>query len=546
MRVSISELELKKLGIEVKKSLLSANLSLDGEKLNYPIIVGDGQCLVVRGIERGNMAFLKPKVPKVVYYAPYFTWDGKAYDGVPVYPDISSAFRSLAKGQKIELANETPVELYDILSRDFEVSVEKGAGEAKKVNVYKMKASSVEEWLGEVNPAIKDAALKILAGLNLETKELEFIKGLLSKNFEAFASLKGFLGKVNSLFCSSPLSVGALTGLRLKDIDEDTYAIYTPQNDEVYVLTPRRLDYGYMTLVDEGVDITKVLDRILVAPVGIEEKDLELKELEWVEKDTTGVTNVLREWRESIAYLDLPFYIIGAHITKLPLEKALKFLQNNLGITERQVYEHYKDSLKDTLNSLNLPDISVAEYFVVLHAGDRTLIPSLPSDHVITPKSNTVKLDTGLKILYKGVLRAVSDLARTLPLSEEAKRFYPILKETMLKVIIPSVSAGKKGGDIHQAAIDGLKARVKGGEPVPEGISLDEYNRDMGHVFGRQEPVTVAFIGGNTETIKAGMVGSVELQWPYKQYAFGIEDSYLAGPDKGINFTSGNTSEESD
>ena len=545
MRVSINEVELKKLGIEVKKDLLSTNLSLDGEKLNYPIIVEDGQYLVVRGIERGNIACLRPNVSKVVYYAPYFTWDGKAYEGVPVYPDISSAFRSFANGQKLELRNETPIELYDILRRDFEVSIEKEVGEAKKVNVYKMKASLVEEWLGDVNPAIKDAALKMLTGLNLEKKELEFIKELFSRNFEIFASLKIFLGKVNSIFCSSTLNIGALTGMRLKDIDEDTYAIYT-KNDEVYILAPRRLDYGYMSLVDEGVDITKVLDKILIAPVGVEEKDLELKELEWIKKDTIGITNVLREWRESIAYLDLPFYIIGSYITKRSIEKALKFLQNNPSITERQVYEHYTDYLKDTLNSLNLPDISIDEYFVVLHAGDRTLIPSVPSDHVITSNSNTLKLDAGIKVLDKGVLRAISDLARTLPLSEEAKRFYQILKKTMIKVIIPSISAGKRGCDIHKVAIDGLKAGIKGSKFIPKGKSLDEYNRDMGHVFGRQEPVTISLIGGNTKTLNEGMVGSVELQWSYKQHAFGVEDSYLVGPDRGINFTSGNISEESD
>jgi len=546
MRISINEVELKKLGIEVKKDLLSTNLCLDGEKSNYPIIVGDGRYLVVRGIERGNMARLRPNVSRVVYYAPYFTWDKEPYEGVPVYPDISSAFRSFAKGQKLELRDDTIIELYDILRRNFDVSIEKGADGAKQMNVYKMKASSVEEWLGNVNPAIKDAALKILIGLNLETKELKFIKELFSRNSGTFASLKTFLGKVNSIFCSSTLSVGALTGVKLRDIDDDTYAVYT-KNDEVYILTPKRLDYGYMSPVYEGEDMRKVLDKILIAPVGVEEKDLEIKELEWIKNETVGITNVLREWRESIAYLDLPFYIIGSYITRHSIEKVLIFLQSNLNITERQVYEHYKDYLKDTSNSLNLPDIAIEEYFVVLHAGDRTLIPSLPSDHVITPNSNTLKIDAGIKVLYKGVFRAISDLARTLPLSEEAKGFYQILKKTMKEVIIPSISAGKRGCDIHKVAIKGLKAGIKDSKFLPKGTkSLDEYNRDMGHVIGRQEPVTLSLSSGDTKTIMEGMIGSVELQWPYIQHAFGVEDSYLVSPDKGINFTSGNISEESD
>jgi len=85
-----------------------------------------------------------------------------------------------------------------------------------------------------------------------------------------------------------------------------------------------------------------VLDEILIVPVSVEEKDLEVKELKWVKNDTIGITNVLREWIESIAYLDLPFYIIGAYITRHCIGKALRYLQNNLNITERQVYEHYK------------------------------------------------------------------------------------------------------------------------------------------------------------------------------------------------------------
>lgn len=272
---------------------------------------------------------------------------------------------------------------------------------------------------------------------------------------------------------------------------------------------------------------------------------MEIKELQWIKKETIGITNNLREWQESIAYFDLPFYIIGSYITKHAIVKALKFLQNNLNITERQVYKHYQNYLKDAFSSLNLPDISIEEYFVVLHAGDRTLIPSLPSDHMITPNSNTLKIDAGIKILYKGVFRAISDIARTLPLSEEAKNLYPILEKTMKEIIIPSISAGKKGCDIHKIAVDGLKARIKDTKLLPEGKkSLNEYNRDMGHVIGRQEPVTLPLSSSCTKTIIEGTVGSVEIQWPYINHAFGVEDSYLVGLEKGINLTSGNILEE--
>ncbi len=542
MRVSINEAELRELGINVKKDLLLPGMNLDAEKFNYPIIVGDKQYLVIKGIEKDNIDFLKPKVAEVVYYAPYFIWDGKTYEGATIYPDISSAFRSFAQGQRLELSDDMPRELYDTLRAGFEVSIEESEVGGKKFNLYKAKASSIEEYLGDLDYSIKETALKILKDLNLEIGEIRFIEDIFTKKFEIFASLKSFLGKANSLLCSSPQNVGALTGLRWRDIDDDTYAIYD-KKDEVYILTPKKLDYDYLSLMDEGINVEKVLNEILVRPVGAEEKDLNVKESKWIKGDIVGITSSLREWRESIAYLDLPFYIIASYITKQAIEKALRFLQNNIGVTERQIHQYYWDYAGDALSSLGLPDLSIEEYFIVLHAGDRALTPSLPTDHAVTMDSNTLKIDAGIKIIYRGVLRAVSDLARTLPLSEEAREFYEVLRAVMVKDVIPNITVGRKGFDIHKIAIDGFKGylnETKINRFMPREKNLEEYNRNMGHILGRQEPATLLFEKGNTQTLKQNMVGCVELQWSYNQHSFGIEDSYIVGSDKGINITSGN------
>jgi len=47
-----------------------------------------------------------------------------------------------------------------------------------------------------------------------------------------------------------------------------------------------------------------------------------------------------------------------------------------------------------------------------------------------------------------------------------------------------------------------------------------------------------ATLEDNTKPLKEGMIGSAEIHWPYKAHAVGFEDSWVAGPNKAINFTS--------
>jgi len=190
---------------------------------------------------------------------------------------------------------------------------------------------------------------------------------------------------------------------------------------------------------------------------------------------------------------------------------------------------------------LYLPHLSVKEWFTIIHAGDRTLIPSKPTDHVITTRSNSVKIDSGVILLYRGVLRAVSDLARTLPLSKGAKGFYEMLRKIIRETVIPSISPEKRGCDVWRVAIDGLKenlGEIRASGLMPEGRSLDECDRPAGHTLPKETDIAILLARSDTKFLKEGMVGSAELHWSYNRHAIGFEDSWVVGPNKGINFTS--------
>jgi len=536
MKVSMNRKELEKLGVE--GGLLKPRAPYDG-RMAWPIILGDGQYLIVKGIEKGNIDYLKPKC-KVLYYGPYFTWE-KSYEGAAVYDSILSALESVVKGQKLELASDVPVGLYNMLRDKFDVSVEEKVN-GVKVNLYEAKASAVDEYMGEVGSSIKETALEIIGNLNLEAEDAGYIEKVFSKPYKAFAPLKSLLGEVDSILCSSPVNVGLLTGIRLQDIDENTYAVYNKDKDRIYILTPKKLkDYSHISLVDENVKLEDVFGDLLTGVVGIEEEDLRVRDYGQIKNETIGISLALREWREAVLYLGLPFLIIAAYVTRHSQERALEYLQDNLGITEMQLYNYYKNCLEDVANSLNLPDISVKEFFTLIHSGDRSVIPARPADHVITAKSNSVKIDSGVILLYRGVLRGLSDLARTLPLSSEAKGFYEMLKKIIREVVIPGISPGKRACDVWRTAIDGLKenlGEIRASGLMPEGRSLDEHDSVAGHTLPMETEVAILLRRSHTKFLKEGMVGCAEFHWPYNRHAIGFEDSWIIGPNKGINFTS--------
>jgi hypothetical protein len=117
-----------------------------------------------------------------------------------------------------------------------------------------------------------------------------------------------------------------------------------------------------------------------------------------------------------------------------------------------------------------------------------------------------------------------------------------MLEKAMLEGAIPAGKGGRTGEDVYWGGLRPLFAgerKLRDWKLIPPGGLLKrDYNRDIGHTFGKQESTTLFFKKGETsQKLQEGMVSAIEYQWPYQGYALGIEDMFVVGPEHGINIT---------
>jgi Xaa-Pro aminopeptidase len=179
---------------------------------------------------------------------------------------------------------------------------------------------------------------------------------------------------------------------------------------------------------------------------------------------------------------------------------------------------------------------------MVLHAGVRTPYPSLPGIFRLSAKMKSLKLDAGIVVKDRGLILACSDLARSITTDKKGEDLYRLMEKAMLEGAIPGGRQGRTGEDVYWAGMRPLlkeERRLRAWKLLPRGGSLKrDYNRDIGHTFGKQESTTLFFKKGeNVQKLKEGMVSAIEYQWPYQGYALGIEDMFVVGPKYGINIT---------
>jgi len=175
-------------------------------------------------------------------------------------------------------------------------------------------------------------------------------------------------------------------------------------------------------------------------------------------------------------------------------------------------------------------------------AADPSHIPARATRHELSALTS-LKIDAGLEIFdEQGHFRAVSDITRSLVGTSEASEFYEILDRALTAGTIASCIPGATGDDVFMAGMNFLehehqRIRDLGLCPDRDDTLANMFGRDIGHLLGKQEPATVAFEKGNSNTLDAGMVAAAELQWPYRDYCIGIEDIFLITDAEPINLT---------
>lgn len=281
--------------------------------------------------------------------------------------------------------------------------------------------------------------------------------------------------------------------------------------------------------------------------IGYEEVDLSWNAWTWLGLHDSGrpATDVFRRWREVRAWEDVPAYVIGSAITLTAIDDALRSVHGGLNegsdVTELDAYQVYRSTVEGQISRNRLP-VRVRTYFTHTHAGNRSHFPAKATKHSLVPLTS-LKIDGGLEIYdTRGMFHAVSDVTRSAVGTPEAETFYRALTHALLDGAIAACRPGSKGEDVFAAGLAKLEreqAEIVSGGFVPDrGRPLSQaFQRNIGHLLGKQEPATIEFQPSSRSALEAGMVGAAEFQWPYRDYCIGVEDLFLVTEEGPVNLT---------
>ena len=108
--------------------------------------------------------------------------------------------------------------------------------------------------------------------------------------------------------------------------------------------------------------------------------------------------------------------------------------------------------------------------------------------------------------------------------------------------MIPNVRAGRTGEAMHRAGVDAVwneRARLAGNSLF---VNLDaperQYDRDVGHLLGKNNLAHLRLVPGDGGTLREGMIACCEYQWPLRSHAIAYEDTCLVTAEGGLNLTS--------
>lgn len=189
-----------------------------------------------------------------------------------------------------------------------------------------------------------------------------------------------------------------------------------------------------------------------------------------------------------------------------------------------------------------MPGIRTARTLTNFHTGARTIFPSNPAPYPLDRACNVLKVDAGCLLFdAEGYLLGCSDIARTLALSEAGQDLYRRFREGVCRALIPAAAAGRCGQELHEIGVASVwdKRRELGTNPLFVDLERPDlsYDRDVGHLLGKNNLAHLRFAHGDRETLQEGMIACCEYQWPIAGHAIAYEDTCLVTPQGGLNLT---------
>lgn len=536
---------------KLKTRFLTTTLNFDAYRAASPILVAnnDKTYIVARHLDRGNMeeyikdADLIPADCMPVYYNPYFAF-------APIFPTAHKDFMAamefvMGKETTMTVNPEIPISLYQTLSERFELVLEEKTPVDLK-NAYKLPLQDVSARFTAGRKTAAGIALHLISA----SKDKEELRKYIENTEDTRFTVLNDLMKANNLdavLCTSPVAVQEIAGLGLERHKDDEFAAcYQAGSEFVYLFSAEPLnDFAGHECEEVFIPFIKsILDH---GKLGIEEQHFSYN---WVDQfnlkseQLVNALQLIRQSREARGAYNLSYYIIASRASAYAIDHAAAWAKEQIlsgnEITEMDISRKYDSLVKEFRENYKIP-FRIEKYWTGLHASDRSITPSYPFDHRVGKNCKALKIDAGLMIRdEKGMHLGASDIARSFAFDENAQEMYGKLEAYMVKDLIPSYKDGIVVKDIYDAAaarIEKDRKRLEEIGMIPESYVGDVFRRDVGHVMGLQEPVSLWFDKGSEQIVREGMICAFEYQWSMQGYSIGVEDIFLIGKDHGINIT---------
>ena len=533
-------------GCSIRDRFLMAVRSLDNPKAVTPFLV---ECDRKRfglfmHVEKGNVeaARLPPDITPV-YYRPYFTFEDS--ERPPhVHSTLADALESVADGQRnIVIDGRAPLSIASELAARFSIEMER-ASEPGTVTLRKAPCRDTIERLGSGRPLAAKAARRLLE----RSPARERLQSYLERNTDdRFAALDdamrgaGFAG----IIVSSTLNVQEIAGVPVGAKHRPLAVIYLAGQSDAWIIEPGRIAGGR-----EFATPAAALRHLLpTGLIGVETEDVGLAlahALGLDDREYKPADRMIRQWRDEHTLPDLPYYIIATRITRHAIDTALHFaakaIRSKSAITEMDPYAVYLRSMREFTASA-LPGARVARTLTNFHTGARTIFPANAAPFPVDSTSNMLKIDAGCLLFdSEGVLLGCSDIARTLPIADGGQELYEVFQRGVRQTLIPGLAPGRSGNDVHAEGSNAVWAQRARLADNPLFVNLDdpprEYDRDVGHLLGKNNLAHLRLVHGDQQQLREGMVACCEYQWPRLGNAIAYEDTCLVADDRGLNITS--------
>lgn len=536
-------------GFDPIDRLLFTAIRRDSNKIAKPIIaeIGSERLLLARQQETASVLFSNVPRERVRFHSEWVTFDRRIVADYEVSANLAALVAELAAGEPVSLAPGIVYAHWQELDRagKVTVSLEQDPADAEPVVVYSVSTDSVrakfQSW--------REAGVEFATGFTSQFTGLDGIESYFTSDqdtrFTALADTAADLS-VDAFYLGAPPNFSEVSAVRET---EGLGAVWVPGSDQVFLITSAT-EFGVVGTPVGRYESRAAAVRSLVSgnALAVEEEWMTASLAQTLEDagfTLANATKALSSWRDLRDVEDLPFQVIAARASTHAMESALEKLAHRLAdgdsSDEATLYNDYLAGIHEFRLRHEVP-FAIEPYFANLHASDRTLFPTTPTNAPITRDSGCVELDTGVKITIDGVVVATSDMGRSLPISAGAQQAYATLTRVIREEIIPSIRPGVVMSDVHAQALVSLTA-VRG-ELEEAGLLhtdtdfLSWYQkRNVGHLMGKQESFANELRPGFDHVLRVGDYGAAETPWRFGNIGISTEDLWFIGTDRTFTLT---------